>query len=79
MLGSLVILRERRLQFVKKVYVSETEGLSMKGRPAVRWKDRMKEYMYERVADRGTGIEQASVWIGRWRFFCCGQTRHQKL
>ena len=34
---------------------------SVRGRPVVRWKDRMKEYMYERGADGWGG----SVWIGR--------------
>ena len=37
---------------MKKVYVSEIEG-SRRGRPVVRWKDRVKEYMHEKVADRG--------------------------
>lgn len=32
-----------------------------RGRPVVRWKDRMKEYMHERGGDRGGGI----VGIGR--------------
>ena len=44
---------------MKKVYVSETEGPRRRGRPVVRWKDRVKEYMHERVADRVEGIEQA--------------------
>ena len=29
------------------VYVSETNGLRRIGRPVVKWKDRMKEYMHE--------------------------------
>ena len=41
---------------MKKVYVSETEDPRR-----ARWKDRVKEYMQEKVADRGEG----SVWIGR--------------
>ena len=40
-----------------KVYVSETDGPRRRGRSVVRWKDRLKEYMYESVADRGKGIE----------------------
>ena len=37
---------------MKNVYVSQTE-CSRRGRPVVRWKDRVKEYMHE----RGGGIE----------------------
>ena len=34
---------------MKKVYVSKTEGPRRRGRPVVSWKDRVKEYMHERV------------------------------
>ena len=40
-------------------YTNETEGHRRRVRPVVRWKDRVKEYMHERVADRGGRIEQA--------------------
>ena len=46
-----------------------------RGRPFVRWKDRMNEYMHERVADRGGGIELARrdyLNRERRRFFCHG-------
>ncbi len=46
--------------FVKKVYVSEMKGHSRRGRPLGRWKDRVKEYMSERGASRGEGLEQAN-------------------
>ena len=46
-------------EFVKKVYVSEIRGPRKRRRPIVRWKDRMEEYMHDRVANRGGGIEQA--------------------
>ncbi len=46
-------------EFVKKVYLSELEGPGRKGRPPGRWKDRVKEYMSERGATRGGGLEQA--------------------
>ena len=49
--------RKKSKEFVKKVYVSETEGLRRNGRPVIRWKDRLMEYMHERVADRVEGIE----------------------
>ena len=38
-------------------------------------KDKVKEYMHERVADRGGGLEQARrecVDKKRWRLFCHG-------
>ena len=47
------IERKNSEEFVKKVYVSEIIGSWRRGRPVVRWKDRVKEYMHERVADRG--------------------------
>ena len=40
------------------MYVSEMEGPRRRGRSVVRWKNRMKEYMHERVADRREGIKQ---------------------
>ena len=54
-------------EFMKKMYMSETEGPRRRGMPAIRWKDKVKEYMYERV-DRGGGIEQARR--ERWMLFC---------
>ena len=60
-------------EFVKKVYVSETED-TRRGRSVVRWKDRVKEYMHERVADREEGIEPAKrkcLDREKWRLFCC--------
>ena len=35
-----------------------------RGRPIVRWKDRVKEYMHERVTDRGGGIDIARRVFG---------------
>ena len=46
-------------KFVKKVYVNEIEGPSRRERALVKWKDRVKEYMHKRGADRGEGFEQA--------------------
>ena len=68
------IERKKSEEFVKKVYMSETE-FPRKERPVVRWKDRVKEYMLERVDDRGKGIEQARKDCTdreRWRHFCGG-------
>ncbi len=44
---------------MKKVYVSEIEGPGRRGRPPGRRKDKVKEYMRERGATRGGGLEQA--------------------
>ena len=46
-------------EFVKKVCMSDIECCRRRGRPVVGWKDRVKEYMHERGADRGGGIELA--------------------
>ena len=45
-------------KFVKKVYVSETKSPRRRRRPVVRWKDRVKEYMHEKGADRGEGLNK---------------------
>ncbi len=37
------IERIKSEEFVKKLYVSETEGSSRRGRPLERWKDRVKQ------------------------------------
>ena len=34
-----------------KVYVSEIEGHKRRGRPVIRWKDRVKGCMHENVTD----------------------------
>ena len=52
-----MIWREKSEEIVKKVYVSETDSPRRRGRPVVRWKDRVKKYMDEKVADTGRGIE----------------------
>ncbi len=41
-------------EFVKKVYMSESVGANSRGRPLGRWRDRVKEYMCERGATRGS-------------------------
>ena len=40
------------------MYTSEIQG-SRRGRPAVRWKHKVKEYMHKRGHDRGGRLEQA--------------------
>ena len=50
--------RKNSEELVKKVYVSETECPRRRGRPVIRWKDRVKEYRHERVVNRGGGNVQ---------------------
>ncbi len=61
--------------FVKKVYLSSAEGTNRKGRPLVRWKGRVKEYVSERGV-RGYGLEWARrecMDRERWRSVCRGE------
>ncbi len=56
-------------EFVKKVYINSGEGTNRRGRPLVRWKDRVKEYVNERGV-RGRGLEWARrecIDRERWR------------
>ncbi len=46
-------------EFMKKVDMSESVCPNSIGRPPVRWRDRVKEYMYERGATRRGGLDQA--------------------
>ena len=66
---------------VKKVYVSKIVGPRRRGRPVVRWKDRVKEYMHEAVDDRGGGIELArrECLDRERRFFCCGHSLGERF
>ncbi len=55
--------------------MSESAGPNSRGRPPVRWRDRVKEYMCERGATRGGGPDQARrerLDRERWRLFCLG-------
>ncbi len=57
--------------FVKKVHMSESVDPNSRGRPLGWWRDRVKEYMCERGATRGGGLDQARrecLDRERWRF-----------
>ena len=47
--------------------MNEIKGPSGRGMPVVRWKNSLKEYMYERTADKrgelGLHKQGGSVWI----------------
>ncbi len=47
-------LRGWRVRSLKKVYVSPNS----RGRPLGRWRDKVKQYMCERSATRGGGLDQ---------------------
>ena len=59
------------------MYMSEIVGPRRRERPVLRWKDRVKESIHERVADGWGGIELARMECldrDKWRFFCCGHS-----
>ncbi len=63
-------------EFVKNVYVSESVGPNSRGRPLGRWRDRVKEYMCERNANKGR-LDQARrecLYKERWMPFCYDYT-----
>lgn len=63
-------------EFVKKVYLSESVCPNSRGRPTVRWNDRIKEYLCDRGTARGGGLDKArrEFLDERWRLFCPGYT-----
>ncbi len=61
-------------EFVKKVYLSRVEGTNRRGRPLVRWENRVREYVNERGV-RGNALDWARrecMDSERWRSFCRG-------
>ncbi|MCP5003018.1 MAG: hypothetical protein GY941_03575 [Planctomycetes bacterium] len=62
-------------EFTKKVYKSEIEGPGVRGRPPVKWSNRVEEYMNERgVGGRGGLHHGRREYLDRenWRRFCRG-------
>ncbi len=62
---------------VKKVYLSGIKSPSRRGRQLGRWKDKVREYMSERGATRGGGLEQARrefLEREKWRLFSHGHS-----
>ncbi len=59
----------------KRVYVSEIEGGNVRGRPTVKWRDRVQEYARERGEGSLRSLEQARGECQdteRWKLFCLG-------
>ncbi len=71
----------------KRVYVSEIDGGNVRGRPPVKWRDRVQEYVWERGKGSLRSLEQARgecLDKERWKLFCRGhslvgapRSRHQ--
>ncbi len=58
-------------ELVKNVYLSESVGPNRE-RPPGRWRNRVKEYMSDRGATRGRGLDQARkecLDMERWMLF----------
>ncbi|KAK3893665.1 hypothetical protein Pcinc_002527 [Petrolisthes cinctipes] len=67
--------RKQGEEFVKKVYGSEVVGPGVRGRPPVRWQNRVEEYVKERNMRGRGGLEQVrrECWNREnWRHFCPG-------
>ncbi len=59
----------------RRVYVGEVEGGNVRGRPSVKWGDRVQEYVRERGEASLRNLEQARRQCQdreRWKLFCCG-------
>ncbi len=71
----------------RRVYVSEIEGRNVRGRPPMKWRDKVQEYVRERGEGSLRNLEQARGQCQdgeRWKLFCCGhplvgapRSRHQ--
>ncbi len=48
-------------KITRRVYVSEIEGVNVRRRPPVKWRDRVKEYVRERGEGSLRNLEQAMV------------------
>ncbi len=65
--------RMEESKMTRRVYVSEIEGANAKGRPPVKWRDRVQEYIRERGERYLRNFEQARrECLDResWNLFC---------
>ncbi len=59
----------------RSVYVSEIEGGNVRGRPPVKWSDRVQEYVRKMSERSLRNLEQSRVECQdreRWKIFCRG-------
>ncbi len=62
-------------KMTRRVYMSEIEGGNVRGRPPVKWRDRVQEYVRERGGGFWRNLKQARRECQdkeRWRFFYRG-------
>ncbi len=62
-------------KMTRRVYMSEIEGGNVRGRPPVKWRDRVQEYVRERGEGSLRNLEQARRECQdreRWKLFCHG-------
>ncbi len=62
-------------KMTRRVYVSETDGGNVRGRPPMKWRDRVQEYVRERGEGSLRNLEQAMGECQdreRWKLFCRG-------
>ncbi len=67
--------RMEESKMTRWVYVSEIEGVNVRGRPPVKWRDRVQEYVRERGERSLRKLEQARGECQdreRWKLFCRG-------
>ncbi len=67
--------RMKESKMTRRVYVSDIEGGNARGRPPVKWRDRVQEYVGERGERSVRNLEQARGECQdreRWKLFCLG-------
>ncbi len=77
--------RMEESKMTRRVYVNEIEGGNVRGRPQVKWRDRVQEYVRERGGGSLRNLEQARRECqDRDGNFCCShplvgapRSRHQ--
>ncbi len=71
--GHMERMEESRM--TRRVYVSEIEGGNVRGRPPVKWRDRVQEYVRERGEGSLRNLDQTRGECRdreRWKLFCRG-------
>ncbi len=58
----------------RRMYISEIGGGNVRGRPPIKWRNRVQEYVRERVEGSLRNLEQARECQDRerWKLFCRG-------
>ncbi len=67
--------RMEESKMTRRVYASEIEGGNVRGRPPVKWRDRVQKYVRERGGGSLRNLEQARRVCQdreRWKLFCRG-------